>query len=848
MRKYKLTRFLEMLDNFETIHEEIEKKVNTKDYQMAKSLLANCQESAILVGNAIEESEEEGFITVSYLEEYCEKIFEIFENLSDGKKINFPVKAELNKVIGKVICSMRSDIHVKREAVFLPYKASMWDSLESIYFAAKEDPDCDVYVIPIPYYDKDSEGKCTALHYEAGLMPESIPITKYDEYDFSAQRPDMIFIHNPYDDINLVTSVPSFFYSNNLKQYTDNLVYVPYFATTGAISAPYDNLPVYKHADFIVIQSDDYKKFFHESVSQDKLISFGSPKFDAVIRKCENPPDVPPEWKEKIYDEAGNKKKVYFYNTSLNGMFADPTAFLKKMQYVFDTFKKHTEVCLLWRPHPLLATSFDRIGADYRLEYEKIKQAYLEEDFGIYDTTPSIENTIANCDVYVGDSATSVTALFGIVGKPLFILDNQISSLPKDNDWIGSILYPGFCQTTDGQYHDKFALGPENTLYFSPNNDYHYEFYLKLSDESEQQYQRAYEYGDKVYVFPSLKKHILVIDKNKNIRQIELQDLSGQIGAFAGLILDPNYAYICPNMYPALVRFDFETEEITYVNGFRDFNVHIDGNDRFFAAKWTKDGKFYGLSRNGNQVMIFDAKTKQVEVKEVGLSQTYYMAIFRNIENPEVWLLPLHGTVVTRWNIETNEIRRFDLNIDGLESMHRRKHVLTDLYMFGSAAFVEDEVIFAPYWGNKFVKLNPETGDVTEWFSPFDITFEDSSDYIKNYYVGIFIRDWAKPENYKYYNAIKREFYEINLQTKETKKIEYSYNCDDIFEHASGYGSNSEYLKYCVKENVFNTLEDLIVDSISGKQFDKKEQIEAYTKINASPEGDCGRRIYEFVS
>ena len=47
----------------------------------------------------------------------------------------------------------------KKEVVFLPYKASMWDSLESVWKAADEDPECDAYVIPIPYYDKNPDGR-----------------------------------------------------------------------------------------------------------------------------------------------------------------------------------------------------------------------------------------------------------------------------------------------------------------------------------------------------------------------------------------------------------------------------------------------------------------------------------------------------------------------------------------------------------------------------------------------------------------------------------------------------------------------------------------------------------------
>ena len=125
--------------------------------------------------------------------------------------------------------SVKNDIKVRKEVVFLPYKASMWDALESIWDAACKDPDCDAYVVPIPYYDKNQDGSFGQMHYEGELYPDYVPIVRYDKFNLAEHQPDMIFIHNPYDESNYVTSVHPFFYSVNLKRYTDCLVYVPYF-------------------------------------------------------------------------------------------------------------------------------------------------------------------------------------------------------------------------------------------------------------------------------------------------------------------------------------------------------------------------------------------------------------------------------------------------------------------------------------------------------------------------------------------------------------------------------------------------------------------------------------------
>ena len=63
------------------------------------------------------------------------------------------------------------------EAVFLPYKASMWDSLESVWKAADEDPDCDAYVIPIPYFDRNPDGSFGPMHDERLDYPDNVPVT-----------------------------------------------------------------------------------------------------------------------------------------------------------------------------------------------------------------------------------------------------------------------------------------------------------------------------------------------------------------------------------------------------------------------------------------------------------------------------------------------------------------------------------------------------------------------------------------------------------------------------------------------------------------------------------------------
>ena len=212
------------------VHDGIKKAVERGQYDSARELLSQCQESAIELGETIEAIEGEGFVTVSYLENYCEAAYQAYTLLSQPVGVNASrVYKSLRRALIPAENSVKNDIKIRREAVFLPYKASMWDSLESIWQAAEEDPECDAYVIPIPYFDRNPDGSFGPMHDERHDYPDNVPVTDYESFDFAAHCPDMIFIHNPYDNSNYVTSVHPAFYSDKLKQYTEKLVYVPYF-------------------------------------------------------------------------------------------------------------------------------------------------------------------------------------------------------------------------------------------------------------------------------------------------------------------------------------------------------------------------------------------------------------------------------------------------------------------------------------------------------------------------------------------------------------------------------------------------------------------------------------------
>ncbi len=436
--------FLELLGR---AHDGIRRMIEIENDGAALDLLSQCQECAIRLGGIIEAVEGEDFATIPLIEEYCELAYQIYEKISQNVPVNVnQVNKALRKSLIRMENSVKYDIPERKEVVFLPYKASMWDSLESVWKAADEDPNCDAYVVPIPYYDRNADGSFREMHYEGGEYPEYVPVTDYREYDFAMRRPEMIFIHNPYDDCNYVTSVPPEFYSKNLKQYTEKLVYIPYFVL-GEIDpdnkeavkgmAHFCTAPGVINADVVVVQSENIRKAYidvlTEAAGEDtrsywekKILGIGSPKMDKVLESAEDECDIPEDWMRILKRADGSRKKVILYNTGVTALLNQGEKMLKKMQSVFGTFKENVEdVALVWRPHPLIKATIESMRPQLWLDYVKLEKQYREEGWGIYDDSAKLNRAIALCDAYYGDGS-SLVQLCQKAGKPVMIQNVEI--------------------------------------------------------------------------------------------------------------------------------------------------------------------------------------------------------------------------------------------------------------------------------------------------------------------------------------------------------------------------------------------------------------------------------------
>lgn len=436
MRRWVKNRIIGCILDMTKHHTKIGQKLLQKDGNEMHSLLVQCQEAAIWIGNTIEADEESDEDAVRKLEEYCEVLY----LLSTGKAAYEAVQ-KLDSYVLDVKEYVVNHMSEKTEAVFFPYKASMWDSLESVWLAAKEDSDCDAFVVPIPYFDKNPDGTVSAMHDETDDFPAYVPVVRWQDYDVAARHPDVIYIHNPYDQANKVTTVHPDFYAKELKKHTDLLVYIPYFVCMdGRIPEHLCVLPGTMYADKVIVQSQtareiyirEFHKFEEEfncsgkfGIPEEKFLALGSPKYDKVISTKREDVKMPKEWLEKIIKTDGSRRKVLLYNTSVTQLLSGEEKALKKIRSVFECLKEKEDIVLLWRPHPLSETTYAAMRPQWLDEYARIVAEYKRENWGIYDDTPDLHRAIAVSDAYYGD-VSSLVDLYRLTGKPIMIQNAEV--------------------------------------------------------------------------------------------------------------------------------------------------------------------------------------------------------------------------------------------------------------------------------------------------------------------------------------------------------------------------------------------------------------------------------------
>lgn len=636
-KKKEMLKVLKILDKASTTIGD-GSQVNPAD---AIDLLVRCQELAIHLGMSIETLGKSYIYLIRNLEDYCENLYQVSLSLSDHNRCKDLWEIIQNQ-LSDLSRSIKRDLpDDKKEILFLPYKASMWDSLESMWKAAEEDDNCDAYVIPIPYFDKNPDGSFREMHYEGDQYPKYVPITHYEEYDFEGRKPDMIVIHNPYDDCNYVTSVHPFFYSENLKKFTDKLVYVPYFILDEMKVNNKSEVegikhfcltPGVLHSDRIIVQSEDMKQIYIHVLAEamgntekarqywgNRILGLGSPKVDKVLSTKKENLSIPKKWLELIQKPDGSWKKVIFYNTGITAFLDNSEQALKKIEFVFSIFKKRKdEVTLLWRPHPLIESTIISMRPQYWAQYQAVKDQYIQEAWGILDDTTDLDRAVAVSDGYYGDMS-SVLQLFKKTGKAAMLQDVKIHGGLDDNRILAS--------------RDLIIEGDSLILISCETN------LVTLASLKNKKIEQVYFfekecYDKKLYLsFNKIGKIVIAVPYNgREFRTIDLitgkqSVITGILNKkealikekFIGTVVLEKKVWFLGERIQKIICFNLDLFEVERTIDLRNFVSGVtDKNPILWCPNYCIDEELILVpSRNRNLVLQIDTKTNRVRFKSL---------------------------------------------------------------------------------------------------------------------------------------------------------------------------------------------------------------------------------------
>lgn len=617
-----------------------------ESWETAAGLLATCMQTALKIGTIVENHDDEASKTVKHLNTYCEAAYQLYQCTLDSEEWIRNL-GQLDKYVAAIKRSIVEDLsNEKIKVVFLPYNASMWDSFDSVYEAAQKDPDCQVSVVPIPYYSLGPNREIVAEHYEGKEISAYANITDYRAYDIAKECPDMVFIHNPYDEYNNVTQVHPQYFSSQLIKYTSHLVYIPYYISKERVSTVMIFTPGVKNAWKVIVQNEDIRQQYIEAgVDEEKVAALGSPKFD-MIYKAEQNKKIPGEW------QVLHGKKVFFYNTHLQDIINNGEMFISKLQYVISVFEKHKEAALLWRPHPLSVETIKSMNPSILEEYLNIVDEFKRNGNGVYDDTPDLDRTIAISDAYIGEEQSSVSQLYEVTGKPIFYIRNDSTEFMSDRRYVRALSaqkVKSKIYMFSWEYNCLLAVDEKSGQIELVGKDNKWPIHEQFL------YKNSVFYEDSIYFIPIRASGICKYNtQNGKISMISLQ--TNRITEYNSVIYK-NHLYLLPIYYsdcfPCINLLDDSVEYLktSYKEVLPEGNRI---NEALFYGEILIESCVYRVCRIGPYVEIFDIEKKTFKyVKVNGLNRSLRYLTY---DGKDFWLLAQNDKLLFQWDLSKNSI------------------------------------------------------------------------------------------------------------------------------------------------------------------------------------------------
>ena len=559
---------------------------------------------------------------------------------------------------------------LSKKVLFIVYRVEWWGCLDSLCRQECLKEDTLVYVMPVPRYNWDLRTKqldVAKKHFEpeqlAAILPQGAKMVDYREFPLE-QGFDRIYIHNPYDNTYPVDSVERKFFSGNLKPFTKKLIYVPHLLYIGGIPEEYAHSPVYDHADAIYLADERAK--YSLDVQYDQ--------------KVEIVPSGVPEYLDNLTSQQQNRQKKLLFCLSYNNLYYGTEKLVRKLREVFDVLKAYRDIQVIFRPDEDILARYTWQNGPARREYEALVAYFKKERIGIYDESPDLYRAAAEADgvLSVGHP---IDHLFSVQGKYVLRLDRELRPIPSDSIrcvpslwavtavededgvelWfvpeqtrlICRMVLRGGAATETGEVQDQKKIPKQRistvqaeVIAEVPETAKGWLYYINIIKS-----------GNCLYLTPYDSEGIWRFDLDTRCFSEQfLPDTN-----FSSMTLTipfGRYLYLIPRLYPGIVKYNMDTEEVQILNNWvEELERHVSPECKkepyFVWAVKQEANILYMASSKCDVWMEFDMDSDTWRMKSMNLPCRRFCNMVKKGE--WVWLFPFCGDEIILWNCRTCE-------------------------------------------------------------------------------------------------------------------------------------------------------------------------------------------------
>lgn len=362
------------------------------------------------------------------MKEYI-KYLKIIKNLN-RLKLKFLIKPLLKKIKRK----LKNKIRV----LFLVNEYSTFPSVMSVYETMDQDKDiiCDLVHIPFNHSNKTTNTNKEINDYIKNGYDK---IIEGEEYDLCKSSPDIVIYLKPYD------TIPTKFYIDEMQRVVEKMIYIPY-----GIHMIYEKemnryafqLPMHERVWYYVSHSKRNTELGVElcPTKGKNFLTIGHPRMDLIHKDF-----TEDRFYKKIKKQAKGRK-IFLYDP--HHSISDGLEWGTFKLYGLDIlryFKKHKDVFLLYRPHPLLKGALEK---EYKGDKKFFKEyeSLLKSENIIYDDTSNYLVAMHISDYLISDTNSFVPE-FTMYNKPVIHIIYKNHKMVNDKE-LESMIYS--VNTLDG--------------------------------------------------------------------------------------------------------------------------------------------------------------------------------------------------------------------------------------------------------------------------------------------------------------------------------------------------------------------------------------------------------------